>query len=98
MSFSWSNMAQHSPTTRLITQLNRIGTQLSTTVSDLTALAAVVPTQIVQGASSIAIAAGNITVTVGSGKKLTFVGLPTADPHVVGQAWSNAGVVTISAG
>lgn len=24
--------------------------------------------------------------------------LPTADPHVVGQVWSNAGVLTVSAG
>lgn len=27
-----------------------------------------------------------------------FSGLPTADPHVVGQLWSNAGVLTVSAG
>jgi hypothetical protein len=28
-----------------------------------------------------------------------FLGdLPTADPHVVGQIWSNSGVVTVSAG
>lgn len=27
-----------------------------------------------------------------------FTGLPTADPHVVGELWSNAGVLTVSAG
>ena len=27
-----------------------------------------------------------------------WTGIPTADPHVVGKIWSNAGVVTISAG
>ena len=27
-----------------------------------------------------------------------FSGLPTADPHVAGQVWSNSGVLTVSAG
>ena len=30
--------------------------------------------------------------------QLTGVSLPTADPHVVGKLWNNAGVVTVSAG
>jgi hypothetical protein len=30
--------------------------------------------------------------------KLFIPGLPTADPHVVGQLWANGGVVTVSAG
>ncbi|SEC58785.1 hypothetical protein SAMN05519104_1666 [Rhizobiales bacterium GAS188] len=29
---------------------------------------------------------------------LNASGLPTADPHVVGQVWRNAGVLTVSAG
>lgn len=35
------------------------------------------------------------TVTLGS---TVVASLPTADPHVVGQLWANAGVVTVSAG
>lgn len=38
-----------------------------------------------------------IVVTVVGGVPL-FTGIPTADPHVVGALWNNAGVVTISAG
>jgi hypothetical protein len=30
--------------------------------------------------------------------KNLFAGIPTADPHVVGELWSNSGIVTISAG
>lgn len=40
------------------------------------------------------ISVGNLTLP-------TFVdasNLPTADPHVAGQAWSNSGVITVSAG
>jgi len=29
---------------------------------------------------------------------IIFTNLPTADPHVVGQLWSNSGVLTVSAG
>lgn len=29
---------------------------------------------------------------------LIVLSLPTADPHVVGVLWNNAGVVTVSAG
>jgi hypothetical protein len=32
------------------------------------------------------------------GPAVFMVGLPTADPHVVGQVWNNAGIMTISAG
>ena len=35
------------------------------------------------------------TVTLGS---TVMASLPTADPHVVGRLWANAGVVTVSAG
>jgi hypothetical protein len=35
------------------------------------------------------------TVTLGATVKAS---LPTADPHVAGQLWANAGVVTVSAG
>lgn len=34
----------------------------------------------------------------GGGPKLSGLGLPTANPHVVGQIYSNAGVLTVSAG
>lgn len=33
-----------------------------------------------------------------TGSVISLTGLPTADPHVVGQLWSNAGVLTVSAG
>jgi hypothetical protein len=29
---------------------------------------------------------------------VTMAGLPTSDPHVVNQVWSNAGILTLSAG
>jgi hypothetical protein len=35
---------------------------------------------------------------VSEGGKIRFLGLPTVDPHVVGQLWNNAGVLTVSAG
>lgn len=36
----------------------------------------------------------NLTV----GNTVTILGMPTSDPHVVGQLWSNLGIVTISNG
>ncbi|MCV9960738.1 hypothetical protein OIU34_02400 [Pararhizobium sp. BT-229] len=39
----------------------------------------------------------NVTLTV-SGTNVLFQGLPTADPSVAGALYSNAGVLTISAG
>ena len=33
-----------------------------------------------------------------AGGTVTMSGLPTANPHVVNELWSNAGVVTVSAG
>jgi hypothetical protein len=35
---------------------------------------------------------------IGAAGELSFPNLPTADPHFVGQVWSNAGVLTVSAG
>jgi hypothetical protein len=35
---------------------------------------------------------------VSEGGKIRFLGLPTVDPHVAGQLWNNANVLTISAG
>jgi len=40
---------------------------------------------------------GSITLTA-SGTNLVITGLPTSNPAVVGALWSNAGVVTVSAG
>ena len=42
-------------------------------------------------------AATSITDLTASGTVI-LSGLPTADPHVVGQLWSNSGVLTVSAG
>ena len=48
-----------------------------------------------------------VTSTFGAATSITdltaagivkFTGLPTADPHVVGELWSNSGVLTVSAG
>lgn len=39
-----------------------------------------------------------ISSTAPSFQTLTLTGLPTADPHVVGALWNNAGVINISAG
>jgi hypothetical protein len=33
-----------------------------------------------------------------SGTVIKLTGVPTADPHVVGQLWANSGVLTVSAG
>ena len=38
-----------------------------------------------------------VTLQVGAGN-LAIQGIPTADPHSVGAVWSNAGVLTLSAG
>lgn len=47
-------------------------------------------------------AGASITVGGGDGAGnaggIVLVGVPTADPHVVGQIWANSGVLTISAG
>ena len=48
-------------------------------------------------------AVGGTTPAAVSATTLTTTGavtmtLPTADPHVAGQLWSNAGAVTVSAG
>lgn len=40
----------------------------------------------------------NLTWLDDAGSRVILPGLPTADPHVVGQLWSNAGVLTVSAG
>jgi hypothetical protein len=48
------------------------------------------------GGDELVVASGG-QITVESGGILVAT-LPTADPHVVGQLWSNAGVVTVSAG
>lgn len=49
-----------------------------------------------QGGAEYVVASGG-QLTVESGGKIVAT-LPTADPHVVGQLWSNSGVVTVSAG
>jgi len=41
----------------------------------------------------------NISITHdGTNSVVIFSDLPTADPEVVGQLWSNSGVLTVSAG
>ena len=41
----------------------------------------------------------NISITHdGTNSVVIFSDLPTADPEVVGQIWSNSGVLTVSAG
>lgn len=50
---------------------------------------------------SIAVWAGGATGQLQDGGTTAVVklsGLPTSDPHVVGQLWSNSGAVTVSAG
>lgn len=44
------------------------------------------------------VAIGNMVFTVNAAGKAIVTGVPTADPNVAGQLWSNAGVITISAG
>lgn len=41
---------------------------------------------------------GEVTVTATYGPAPVLPNLPTADPHVVGAIWNNAGVLTVSAG
>lgn len=36
--------------------------------------------------------------TLSASGVVTFSGLPTSDPSVAGQLWSNSGVLTVSAG
>lgn len=45
--------------------------------------------------------AGDFTMPLGArllAPKLSVKGIATADPHVVGQVWSNSGIMTVSAG
>lgn len=44
--------------------------------------------------------AGSLTVAnlTASGSVVILSGLPTSDPTVAGQLWSNSGVLTVSAG
>lgn len=70
------------------------------------------PVRSENGFQTISVAAGTGAVTVTStlgaatavtslsvsGGTVILTSLPTADPHVVGQLWSNAGVLTVSAG
>ena len=44
------------------------------------------------------IADSGVSVASPSYRTLTLTNLPTADPHVAGQVWSNGGVLTVSAG
>jgi hypothetical protein len=39
-----------------------------------------------------------VAFTVNAAGKLVVTGLPTADPHVVGQLYSNGGALTLSTG
>lgn len=41
---------------------------------------------------------GLASITINSSGRAIVAGLPSADPHVVGELWSNSGVLTISAG
>lgn len=41
---------------------------------------------------------GNAAVTIDANGRAIVTGLPAADPNVVGALWSNAGVLTVSAG
>jgi hypothetical protein len=41
---------------------------------------------------------GNAAVAIDANGRAIVTGLPTADPNVVGALWSNAGVLTVSAG
>lgn len=52
----------------------------------------------VTGGHTIATTAATGIGSVGSASVMFFDTLPTADPHVAGQWWANAGVVTVSAG
>lgn len=52
-------------------------------------------------ALSTAITTASLTVTGASvidGADVTMANLPTSDPTVAGQLWSNSGVLTVSAG
>ena len=45
--------------------------------------------------------AGNVAIAnnlTASGTAINFANLPTSDPSVAGNLWSNSGVVTVSAG
>lgn len=63
-----------------------------------------VRTQIAQLPVSLTLRSVSVTELVQALKDLSVTGrvfitnLPTADPHVKGQLWSNVGVVTVSAG
>ena len=41
---------------------------------------------------------GNAAITINAAGQSLLTGFPTADPHVAGALWANAGVLTVSAG
>lgn len=41
---------------------------------------------------------GNAAIAIDASGRAVVTGLPTADPHVAGVLWSDAGVLTVSAG
>jgi len=50
-------------------------------------------------AANTGVVTENISITHdGTNSVVIFSDLPTADPEVVGQIWSNSGVLTVSAG
>ena len=50
-----------------------------------------------QGAATVTTLTTTGTVTI-NGTEIIISDLPTADPTVAGQLWSNSGVLTVSAG
>lgn len=58
----------------------------------------VVSTNGFQGAVTGAVAGAVAATTLSASGAVVLSGLPTSDPAVAGQLWSNAGVLTVSAG
>lgn len=46
----------------------------------------------------VALNGNGVTVTTDAAGHMILTNVPTVDPHVVGALWSNAGVLTLSAG
>lgn len=50
------------------------------------------------GAVTGAVTGAVVATTITASGAVIFSGLPTSDPSVAGQLWSNVGVLTVSAG
>jgi len=101
---TWTNVRQ-TPAELLLTDVDNhfttddVESALAELATEVDAIAAAVPTQIVNGDASVAVnGSGDVTIVLSSGRNLIVTGLPTADPTVEGALWIDTDTLKVSAG